>query len=91
MFTSLKVLRLNTNKLKELDRKCFCLLKSIEVLQLYENDLTALSCFIPWTDLEDWKYNRNKLKENGFVSNWDEFLEQFSFNSTFLNTKLLFE
>ena len=75
---NLKALNLNNNKLRRIDGECFKALKSIEVLELYENDEKILSFFIPSADLDEWKYDKDKLKEHGFISDWKKFLEIFS-------------
>ena len=64
------------NKLKEIDRKCFEPLKSIEVIEIYENEgLNALS-FIKPSALMYW-YDEEKVKKYGSISDWSQFLQQF--------------
>jgi hypothetical protein len=64
------------NKVKEIGRKCFEPLKSIELIELYENEgLNARSFIKPSAD-KNW-YNRAKVKEYGSISKWDKFLQQF--------------
>jgi hypothetical protein len=70
------VLWLFKNKIKEIDRKCFEPLKSIEVIELYENnDLKALSFVNPSTK---FSYNKEKVNKYGSLSDWNMFLQQFS-------------
>ena len=75
---NLKVLNLNNNKLKRINGQCFKPFKSIEVLELYENDENFLSFFTSSTAVDEWKYDKDKLKEYGFMSDWKQFLEFFS-------------
>lgn len=65
---SLKLLTLNNNKLKEIDQKFFFPLKSIQVIQLFENDLKVTSFFQTSTTLVSLTYDGEKLNSNGFVS-----------------------
>ena len=75
---NLKALTLNKNKMKEIYGQCFKSLKSIEVLELYENPGNFLSFFKSSTKLDEWKYDKDKLNEHGFISDWEKFLGNFS-------------
>ena len=68
---NLKVLFLGNNELKRIDPKCFVALESIEVIELYDNTYKFDSFLNPSTK---YHFNREKLDENGFISNWNKFL-----------------
>ena len=73
--SNLKVLCLSNNKLKKIYRKCFEPLKSIEVIQIYENvNLNAVSFIKPSTK---FLYDTYKVNSYGSISEWDNFLQQF--------------
>lgn len=69
---NIKVLFLGNNKLKIIDPKCFVALESIEVIELYDNTYKFDSFLNPSTK---YHFNREKLDESGFISNWNKFLK----------------
>ena len=65
---------------KKIDRKCFEPLKSIEVLEIVENEgLNAISFIKPslLSDQYVGLYVRAKVKKYGSISGWEKFLRQF--------------
>lgn len=74
--SNLKLLKLNNNRLKRIDRNCFSL-KSIDIIQLYDNDFKVLSFFNQFTKLHVFDYDKTKLDVNGFITDWNVFLDQF--------------
>ena len=74
--SNLYLLQLDNNKLKRIDRKCFESLKSIEKIDISDNDgPNYLSYNIESNSIVNALLN--KVTKNGTVSKWDKFLEQF--------------
>ena len=69
---------LNNNKLDKIDRKCFEPLKSIKVIEIYQNSAKIHSYLDSSIRSDDGKYNEENLNENGFYSDLNEFLDQFN-------------
>ena len=64
---------MNNNRIDKIDRKCFEPLKSIEVIEIYENvDLNAVSFIKPSTE---YYYDVDEVEES--ISEWNKFLQQF--------------
>ena len=83
--SNLKELRLNNNCLGEIERTCFEPLISIEVIELYENNNEYVSFLYPSTSCY---YNKEKLKKYRCLSKWDQFLQQFPYESGKIRIKI---
>ena len=92
--SKLNLLKLNNNRLIEIYFKCFDDVEnSIEVIQLFNNDLSItnfssqliLSFYNSQTQLNSNDYEQEKMIEVGFLSNWNDFLNQFEFDFLFLD------
>jgi Leucine-rich repeat (LRR) protein len=86
---NLKVLKLNENKLQRIDPLCINPLKSIAIIQLFDNDLDLhyLSFYdksAGVTTKED-----SKLIEKGFLSDINQFIQQFDESGKKKITKLI--
>lgn len=83
--SKLKILKLNNNRLIEIDFDAN-FGYSIEVIQLFNNNHNSLitgfspqpilSFYNPQTQLNSDDYEQEKLIEFGFISDWNDFLEQ---------------
>ena len=92
--SKLMFLRLNKNRLKTIDWRFFEPLKSVKVVQFFNNNFKELSLY---TELEEcfyWAgcfyYNKSELEVFGSISNRNAFLDQFSKSTyRFQSPKLL--
>jgi len=85
---SLKFFGIGRNKLKRIDRSCFEQLKSIFEISLYGNEFVSkTTSFLNETLWVKYGFSKrdgfeNEVKElnenGGYISNWEEFLQQFS-------------
>jgi Leucine-rich repeat (LRR) protein len=75
--SNLKELHLESNKqLEKTKRSCFDDLKSIKLIQLDDTKFKVFS-FLDETDKEYYNKYSNKLKNLGFLTDWNSFLGQF--------------
>ena len=86
--TKLEWLCLQNNKIKQIHRNTFKQLKSIKVISLYNNQIKYLSFYDGKSDV--W-WCLDEIKENGYFSNFEEFLDQFGKIKYFLLFFLLFQ
>lgn len=90
--SNLKELYLHENKFKKIYRNTFDHFESIQIISIYSNQIYALSFYDGKFSVPSVSFRKilENIKEKGYFSNFEQFLEQFGIVSLFLLLSLFY-